>query len=122
MRSFLIATLLLISAGCASLPQFGGGSVSDSIGAAYASITSLAETIQLECGNTVPGGECRAGSVLDRGDVNSMRDDLQRAKSAVDEANRLYLIGQGGEAGDHLTVARTILGSLRAALELREVR
>ena len=108
--------LVLILSGCSSF----GTSVPDSIGAAYASIETLAEVIQMECGNTEPGGPCRDISTLDRGDVNSMKEDLQRAKTAVDQANMIYM--EGGDARSSLEAARLILSSLRAALQLREVQ
>lgn len=113
LSGFLMAVLI---SGCAMF-----GSVSDSIGGAYVSIETLADTIQMECGNVVPGGPCRATSMLDRGDVDSMKVDLQRAKDTVDEANRIYNTGNVEGAMSKLEVTQAILASLRTALEIRGV-
>lgn len=107
----LLACLFI--AGCTNL--------SNGIGAAYVSIETIAETIQMECGNTEPGGPCVSTSLLDRGDVDSMKTDLQRAKYAVDDANRVYNAGNPAAATDYLSTAQAVLSSLRTALEIRGV-
>lgn len=113
MRWIVAILLTLAIAGCASIP--------DAIGGGYVSIETVADVIRAECGNDSPGGECRPGSTLDRGDVDSMRDDLQRAKNALDESNRLYNTGDIDGSMSSLQVAQTILSTLRSALELRGV-
>lgn len=109
----LAVLLVVLMASCANL--------STSIGAAYVSIETAAETIQLECGNEVPGGPCRDTSMLDRGDVDSMKVDLQIAKDAVDDANRVYNAGESGLARGHLETAQAVLATLRTALEIRGI-
>lgn len=97
-------------------------SLSAGIGAAYVSIETMAETIQLECGNAEPGGDCVSTSLLERADVDRMKTELQRAKDAVDDANRIFNAGNPGEAVDHLDTARTVLAGVRTVLESRGVQ
>lgn len=116
-RSFLGMVVL----GCLILLLNACTNLSNGIGAAYVSIETMAETIQMECGNAVPGGPCVSTSMLDRGDVDSMKVDLQRAKDAVDDANRIYNSGDSQAAVGQLEAAQAVLASLRAALEIRGV-
>lgn len=110
----IIATL----SGCLSMKQ---PHMSNLIGDAYATIETLASVVLLECGNTEPGGDCVVTSLLDRGDVNAITEDLQRAYDAVAEADRLYSLGQTAQAIDSLEAAQTVIAALKATLRLREV-
>ena len=109
----VLACLILLLNACANL--------SNGLGAAYVSIETMADVIQMECGNTEPGGPCVSTSLLDRGDVDSMKVDLQLAKDAVDDANRIYNAGDASAATDRLSAAQAVLASLRTALEIRGV-
>lgn len=112
----LAVLILLFAQGCSTV------NLANSIGFAQVSIETMAETIQQECGNAEPGGDCLPTSLLDRGDVDSMKVDLQLAKDAVDDANRVYNAGDAAGAADHLQAAQAILATLRTALEVRGVQ
>lgn len=109
---YLIAIALLITA-CAS--------VGDSIGGAYVSIETIAETVQMECGNVNPGDECRAGSALNREDVDRIKAQLQSAKNATDEANRLYMAHDGTGALTKLELTQSLLAIIRSTLESKGI-
>ena len=111
--ALMLVGCLLLLPGCANL--------SNGIGAAYISIESMAQTITAECGNTVPGGECTADSLLTRSDVDGFKEDLQEAKMAVDSANVIYNTGNASGAANELQVAQNVLATIRSILTSKGV-
>lgn len=110
MKALLLSLLLL--AGCAGRID----SFSDSLGAAYLTVDTLAVTAQEMCGNTVPDGDCLPGAALSTEIKRGVKVTLGEALDYLDTARELYQVGSVDLAQDRLVTARALLRSLEATL------
>jgi hypothetical protein len=102
-RSYAYALVLaLLLVGCKNY------SFNDYLGAAYASVEAVAQTVEQACGAYEIGGECRGSiSTAKRDDA---RDLLRQALLVLDEAGRTRDADLLGQARGLISLAGRIVG------------
>ncbi len=110
MRILVLLTALVLT-GCANHAE--------RIADASATVESIAQTVQAECGNTQPGGPCTSGSLIDTETKNEVRDDLRQVVDLLQDANRMLLTDERGRAGRTLDRVESLLVELALILAER---
>ena len=114
MRNALLIGVLIFS-GCAS------PTLTRSIDYSNITITSIAETVREECGNTVPDGDCLPTSLITTDEKNGIKADLLRAAETLDLAEIARIRGDADTAANRIDAARLLLSQVRQYLEERGV-
>lgn len=114
MRAAILLLIVSLTVACKGL------NTGDLIGGAYALEKTITQTILAECGNTVPGGPCKPGSLISTEDKDSAKLKLTEANGWIDEANVLHYAGKPG-AGTLLERATNVLNELEMFLLERGV-
>ena len=109
---YLLAALAL--AGCVGL--------NNAIGAGALTISGAAKIIRLECGNTVPDGPCLPGRAITTDEKQGLKEDLQKAQVALQEAAALNQLGKSNQAAGKLSQSRAILDAVEKLLIERGIR
>ncbi len=112
-RLLVAAALSLLVGACANM--------ANAIGAGYLTLDTLADTAYAECANPTPQDPCAETSLLTTQQARDIGDELQRAKDALDDANRAYDAGEAALAGDKLELANAVLQSVKATLTARGI-
>lgn len=105
--------VLLLVVGCQNM------NVGDAIGAGNLAITTTAQTITAECGNTQPGGECLPGRMITTLEKEQFKERLSEATQALDDAENAYSAGRN--ATRFLNAANAILSSIKVSLARRGI-
>lgn len=105
-RLSYIAFALLLAA-CASVQN-----VSESIGAGYASLTTVAHDV----------AQAKVAGLISDHDAADMKAQLQAAKSNLDLATSAYAAGDTANANDRIAQTHLVLSVLIQALKDREAK
>ena len=112
--AYAFACVLVLSlAGCKSANEV--------IGYGAMGVTTAAELITRECGNTVPGGDCLTTSKITTTEKNEMKIRLQQTQVYLSESARYARMGDNGSSQTALEHADAILAAIEAILIQRGI-
>lgn len=114
MRYFLLG-FVLACASCAT------PTLTNTIDYSNVTITSIAETVLEECGNTVPDGECLPTSLITTEEKSGIKADLRTVAEMLDLAEISRLRGDIDGSAARIETARNLLAYVEQFLRSRGV-
>lgn len=112
---------LLALALCVSIAGCVSPNLQQIIDHSNLAVTTIAQTVKDECGNTVPDGPCVSTSLIGTAEKNNIKTTLQSTGESLDLASVALVRGDNENAANRLQAAQEIIRRLQQMLEARGI-